>query len=64
MIYTKIFFGSTARNSHIAFSGDMYSVSLTLLCIYRKIAKHTLKTLWCEYRKISNVCLVIFQHHT
>ena len=27
------------------------------------MAKHTLKTLWFEHRKILKVCLAIFQHN-
>ena len=28
-----------------------------------KMAKHTLKNLWCEHRKIFKVCLSILQHY-
>ena len=37
--------------------------SLTLYCMMLKMAKHTLKILRCEHRKIFKVYLPIFQHY-
>ena len=37
--------------------------SLTLYFIMLKMAKHTLKILRCEHRKIFKVCLAIFQRY-
>ena len=40
----------------------IFDANLTLSCIMLKMAKHTLKILHCEHRKILKVCLTIFQH--
>ena len=37
-----------------------FLVILTLSC---KMAKHTLKILWCEHRNVFKVCLAILQHY-